>query len=100
MKDLRFRQLEKHRVSGTRDRMQLSLPVPKSRSGKMYQYSPNPDATVSGVSVPLRFAVLDLRLIGDFSSEVSEGFWNGGWRGRICRALRGCRASSEEPALA
>ena len=45
MKDLRFRQLEKYRVSGTRDRMQLSLPVPKSRSGKMYQYSPNPDAT-------------------------------------------------------
>lgn len=45
MKDLRFRQLERYRVGGTRDRMQLSLPAPKSPSGKIYQYSPNPDAT-------------------------------------------------------
>jgi len=45
MKNLRFRQLERYRVGGTRDRMQLSLPAPKSPSGKVYQYSPNPDAT-------------------------------------------------------
>lgn len=25
--------------------MELALPAPKSRSGKVYQYSPNPDAT-------------------------------------------------------
>lgn len=46
MKDLRFRQLEKYRVGGTRDRMQLSLPALKSPSGKVYQYSPNPVATL------------------------------------------------------
>lgn len=45
MKDLRFRQLEKYRTGGTRDRMELSLPPPKSPSGKIYQYSPNPEAT-------------------------------------------------------
>ena len=44
MRDLRFRNLEKYRVGGTRDKMQLSLPAPKSPSGKVYQYSPNPDA--------------------------------------------------------
>lgn len=44
MRDFRFRRLEKHRVGGTRDRMELSYPVPRSPSGKAYQYSPNPDA--------------------------------------------------------
>ena len=45
MKDLKFRQLEKYRSGGTRDLMELSLPLPKSPSGKFYQYSPNPEAT-------------------------------------------------------
>lgn len=44
MRKLRFRNLEKYRVGGTGDHMQLALPVPKSPSGKIYQYSPNPDA--------------------------------------------------------
>lgn len=44
MRDIRFRNLEKYRVGGTRDNMQLALPAPKSPSGKVYQYSPNPDA--------------------------------------------------------
>ena len=44
MRDFRFRRLEKHRLGGTRDRMELSYPVPRSPSGKIYQYSPNPDA--------------------------------------------------------
>lgn len=44
MRDLRFRNLEKYRVGGTRDDMQLAMPAPKSPSGKVYQYSPNPDA--------------------------------------------------------
>lgn len=44
MRDLRFRNLEKYRVGGTRDKMQLALPPPKSPSGKVYKYSPNPDA--------------------------------------------------------
>ena len=40
MRDLRFRRLERHRVGGTRNQMRLSYPVPKSPSGKVYQYSP------------------------------------------------------------
>ncbi len=44
MTDFRFRQLEKYRVGGTRDRLELAIPAPKSPSGKNYQYSPNPDA--------------------------------------------------------
>lgn len=44
MKDLRFQRLERHRVGGTRERMELSYPAPRSPSGKVYQYSPNPDA--------------------------------------------------------
>lgn len=45
MKDLRFRRLEQYRVGGSRDQMQLSVPLPKSPSGKAYQYSPNPEAS-------------------------------------------------------
>lgn len=44
MQNLRFRRLELHRVGGSRDRMDLSYPIPRSPSGKAYQYSPNPDA--------------------------------------------------------
>ena len=42
---------------------------------------------VSGVCIPLRFAVSDLEPSGDFSSEVSEGCRHGGWRGWICWAV-------------
>ena len=41
---MRFRNLEKYRVGGTGDEMQVALPPPTSPSGKVYQYSPNPDA--------------------------------------------------------
>lgn len=44
MSDFRFRRLERHRTGGTRDLMELSYPPPRSPSGKVYQYSPNPDA--------------------------------------------------------
>ena len=44
MTGFRFRRLERHRVGGTRDRMELSYPAPRSPSGKVYHYSPNPDA--------------------------------------------------------
>ncbi len=57
MKDFRFNRLEEHRVGGTRDQMELSYPVPRSPSGKVYQYSPNPHA------VPRLF------LIGDAPAE-------------------------------
>lgn len=44
MRDFRFRRLEKYRVGGTRDQLELSYPVPRSPSGKIYQYSPYPEA--------------------------------------------------------
>ena len=44
MKDLRFGRLEQHRVGGSRDRMHLSYAMPRSPSGKIYQFSPNPHA--------------------------------------------------------
>ncbi|MDE0658565.1 MAG: hypothetical protein OXI79_02835 [Gammaproteobacteria bacterium] len=44
MKNLRFPRLERHRVAGTGDQMTLSVPAPRSPSGKVYQYSPNPEA--------------------------------------------------------
>lgn len=44
MKPMRFNRLERRRVGGTRDRMELSYAAPKSPSGKVYQYSPNPAA--------------------------------------------------------
>jgi hypothetical protein len=44
VRDLRFQRLERHRVGGTRNRIEVSYPAPWSPSGKVYQYSPNPDA--------------------------------------------------------
>lgn len=44
MGDIRFPRLEKRRVGGTRDRMELAYPPPQSPSGKIYHYSPNLDA--------------------------------------------------------
>ena len=44
MKDFRFRRLERHRKGGARDRMELSYLAPRSPSGKVYQFSPNPAA--------------------------------------------------------
>ena len=57
MRDFRFRRLERHRTGGTRDRIELSYPAPRSPFGKIYQFSPNPDA------VPQLF------LIGDAPSD-------------------------------
>lgn len=44
MSNFRFRRLERHRTGGIREQMQLSYPLPRSPSGKAYQYSPNLDA--------------------------------------------------------
>src|SRR5437660_512907 len=41
---MRFGSLERHKVGGTDDRMLLSVPLPRTASGKLYQYSPNPEA--------------------------------------------------------
>ncbi len=44
MSEFRLNHLEEHRVGGTDSQMELSYPLPRSPSGKVYQYSPNPDA--------------------------------------------------------
>ena len=45
MKKLRFSRLERHRVGGRGDEMTLSIPTPKSPTGKVYQECPNEDCT-------------------------------------------------------
>lgn len=45
MPDFRFKRLEKYKVGGTRDRMELNIPFPKSPSGKIYRWCPNEDCT-------------------------------------------------------
>jgi hypothetical protein len=44
MGSFRFRRLEQRRIGGAGDRMVLSYQPPRSPSGKVYQYSPNPEA--------------------------------------------------------
>ena len=41
---MKLKRLEKMRVGGTRSKMQLSIPMPKTPDGRYYRYSPNADA--------------------------------------------------------
>lgn len=41
---MKLKRLEKMRVGGTRTKMQLSIPMPKTPDGRFYRYSPNADA--------------------------------------------------------
>ena len=41
MKNFRFKRLEKYKVGGTKDRLELNIPLPKSPSGKIYRWCPN-----------------------------------------------------------
>jgi len=43
MSDFRFKRLERHKVGGTARDMQLSIPIPKSPTGKIYRFCPLPD---------------------------------------------------------
>lgn len=45
MPDFRFKRLEKYKVGGTKDRMELNIPLPKSPSGKVYRWCPNENCT-------------------------------------------------------
>jgi hypothetical protein len=45
MPDFHFKRLEKYKVGGTKDRMELNIPLPKSPSGKVYRWCPNEDCT-------------------------------------------------------
>jgi len=45
MSDFHFKRLEKYKVGGTKDRMELNIPLPKSPSGKVYRWCPNDDCT-------------------------------------------------------
>jgi hypothetical protein len=44
MGNFRFKRLEKYRVGGTGDQMELKMTLPTTPSGKIYRYSPNSDA--------------------------------------------------------
>ncbi|RUW20161.1 hypothetical protein EOA60_26225 [Mesorhizobium sp. M1A.F.Ca.IN.020.06.1.1] len=41
---MKLKRLEKMRTGGSRTKMQLSIPVPKTPDGRVYRYSPNIDA--------------------------------------------------------
>ena len=45
MPDFRFKRLEKYKVGGTADRMQLNVPLPRSPSGKVYRWCPSDRCT-------------------------------------------------------
>lgn len=45
MSSFHFQRLEKYKVGGTKDRMELGIPLPKSPSGKVYRWCPNEDCT-------------------------------------------------------
>ena len=45
MSDFRFKRLEKYRVGGTKDKMELRFPAPASPSGKVYRWCPNNNCT-------------------------------------------------------
>lgn len=44
MREFRLRRLEEHRLGSRDGKMLLSYPAPRSPSGKVYRYSPNPEA--------------------------------------------------------
>ena len=41
MTDYKFHRLDRFRTGGTRDKMELSIPLPKTESGKVLRYCPN-----------------------------------------------------------
>lgn len=41
---MKLKRLEKMRSGGTRAKMQLSIPIPRTPEGRVYRYSPNVDA--------------------------------------------------------
>lgn len=43
MSEFHFKRLERYKVGGTKDRMTLNVPLPKSPSGKVYRWCPNED---------------------------------------------------------
>jgi len=45
MSNFHFKRLEKYKVSGTAERMELSIPLPKTPSGKVYRWCPNDKCT-------------------------------------------------------
>ncbi|HZP56871.1 MAG TPA: hypothetical protein VFC53_04870, partial [Dehalococcoidia bacterium] len=63
MTDFRFQRLEQFRTGGTRDRMQLSIPLPRSATGRILRQCPQDDC------VPRRFQIgdapSDRRIEGD-----------------------------------
>ena len=40
MSNFRFKRLEKYKVGGIRNNMELNIPLPKTPSGKVYRWCP------------------------------------------------------------
>ncbi len=45
MSDFHFKRLEKYKVGGTKDKMELNVPLPQSPTGKVYRWCPNEECT-------------------------------------------------------
>lgn len=76
MTDFRFRRLEKYKVGGTRNRMELQMPLPTSPSGKVYRWCPSEDCR------PRLFLFGDAQRPENL--DVSEVRRNPGARGTTC----------------
>jgi predicted RNA-binding Zn-ribbon protein involved in translation (DUF1610 family) len=63
MTDFRFRRLERFKTGGSRDKMQLSIPLPTTETGKVLRYCPNDQC------VPRRFQLGGLPDQRSISSE-------------------------------
>lgn len=59
MENFRFKRLEKYKVGGTRNKMKLNIPLPKTPSGKVYRWCPEESC------IPRLFLLGDLYPIKD-----------------------------------
>lgn len=76
MSKFRFSRLEKYKVGGTKDKMELNFPLPKSPSGKAYRWCPDEDC------MPRLFLLGDSERPEDL--EVSQLRRAPGTRGTTC----------------
>ena len=87
---MKLKRLEKMRSGGTRTKMQLSIPIPKTPDGRVYRYSPNADAH------PRHFVLGDT--VAGFAADPAKAErmkYTPGTAGTVC-PYSGVRADDEE----
>ncbi|RYH00345.1 MAG: hypothetical protein EON58_00585 [Alphaproteobacteria bacterium] len=87
---MKLKRLEKMRSGGTRTKMQLSIPIPRTPEGRVYRYSPNVDAH------PRHFVLGDT--VAGFlpnPAKAQRGKFSPGTPGTVC-PYSGIRADDEE----